>query len=827
MEEGLPDRPRASDEINNLKARLHASLVGPTPSPYVVKANLALKKSECWQRFGHVYHRSAPDDLVKLHDTAFVACYVCHTVYSFKSKNGTTTIMAHRCPHERKPRPIEPPQRKMKNPELDALKKEIHHALVAGDEARGYTLQDNPNGIKSGCWKKFGHVFLNAMPLRAFDSGFVACRDCYVVYQYKVRNGTSTMTTHTCDDDALGRVRASQRRPEVASLISAKRARIDALDDDIQAIRASLVQESSAYALLPHPNERKAPCWERFGFVYRHGELVVDTEHLGRYYVGCYACKSLFSYAPGGSTALLLEHSCGRPLELLQETFAHAFLYSCCESGLDLDLLGRESFQHLLQATSELGRATTTSIRAVIPDVTLIRAKMQSLVEMARAVLSARLAMVVQDGVTFGLSVRPLRVTVDDTTLMLVAVHYIDADFGLHHRVLDVVALQDSALAVHETLASYNLSLSAHPDTMVCAPSCSRIPPLQASAGQLACPINVLYAVLTDLLRPESWRDDTTETFPLLRALVDLVTHMPAPGYDARQWTLPLGSRVSWQTMQAAASFTQQQWASRSLWYPSASFSNAALSIVSAVHAIASVFAKAVEALEAHATPMLHTVCYWKHALTTYCAAPALATDEGLRLKVLDRLQAWSISSLHVAAALLDPGQRKRLPKFGIDADTIALAKDDLRTRLLVAAACPSVVSASAKPVQSTPPSLLSMYGDSSDDDDNDACSVEDELRKYFESPLLDETTPEPNVLQWWKLQRRRFPILARVARSILCLPTSAQPTVSFASSPSRDVANLVFLKSNRDLTQAATTPLPRAADDETHYNSDEGQPLI
>ncbi|KDO34884.1 hypothetical protein SPRG_18951 [Saprolegnia parasitica CBS 223.65] len=497
MDEGLSDRPRASDEINSLKARLHASLVGATPSPYVVKANLALKKSECWQRFGHVYHRSAPDDLVKLHDTAFVACYVCHTVYSFKSKNGTTTIMAHRCPHERKPRPIEPPQRKMKNPELDALKKDIHNALVTGDEARGYTLQDNPNGIKSGCWKKFGHVFLNATPLRAFDSSFVACRDCFVVYQYKVRNGTSTMTTHTCDDDALARARASQRRPQVASLGSTKRARIDTLDDDDdkQAISTRLVQAGSPYALLPHPNERKAPIWQRFGFVYRHGELVVDSEHLGRYYVGCYACKALFSYALGGSTASLSEHTCGQPLELLQDAFVHAFLHSCCESGLDLDLLGRESFQQFLQATIELGR-------------TLVRVKMQSLVEMTRAVLSARLAMVVQDGVTFGLSVRPMRIHVTDTTSIVIAVHYIDADFALHDRVLDVQPLQDGgAFAVHKTLASYNLSLSTHPDTTVCAPSCSRTPPLEATANQLACPINELDAVLTHLLNADTWYD--------------------------------------------------------------------------------------------------------------------------------------------------------------------------------------------------------------------------------------------------------------------------------------------------------------------------------
>ncbi|OQR92941.1 hypothetical protein ACHHYP_03071 [Achlya hypogyna] len=788
MDGGFCDHPRTSDEVSNLKAKIHASLVAPGDDTYVVKANPALKKSECWQRFGHVY---MGDELVKLHGTAFVACYVCHTVYSFKSKNGTTTIMAHRCPHERKARvvPVEKP-RKIKNPELDALKKDIHGALLYDDASRGYTLQENPNATKSECWKKFGHVFLNGLPLHAFDSGFVACRDCFVVYQYKVRNGTSTMTTHVCGDDVLDRLPKRPATDDPAE--PSKRPK-----PDLDTIAASLRDDGSTFALLPNPAERDTDCWQRFGFVYQHGALFTDA--AGVPIVGCYGCKWLAPYK--GSHRLLDSHACEAPVEKLTAAFTHAFVVLCQDEALPVELLARDGFRNFLQQLLTLGRSSTQSLDALLPALPAVQAALAAQVEMMRAVLSARLSMLGQEGVRFGLSLMP------HASRVVVAVHYIDADFVLHDRVVDLA--DDWLSAVDKALARYNLSLPCRPHTTLCAP-------LAATPGVDGhpCPMDVLQAALDAICSELEWYGDTTHTFELLASLQELVAHGPVTK-DDRRWELPRQRHATWGAMATAAAFALEHWDARAAWGPARELPKGLKDVLAAFQNLAAVFVQAAEAFAKAGSPTLHTVCYWKHALAQYCATPLLpgeawAMDDTLSLArmkslALKQLHCWPLAAMHVRAALLDPGQRRRLTKFGVDADRIALAKDELRTEMLAAAALqPAPVRRRKKPE----PALLSMYGDSSDDDGgaNSADAVDLELTKYFENPLVEEATPDVNLLLWWKYQQKRWPLLSKVARSTLSLPASPKP--AGLSEPgglaTAQLSDALLLQSNRDLTRVA-----------------------
>ncbi|CAB0030851.1 unnamed protein product [Trichogramma brassicae] len=50
------------------------------------------------------------------------------------------------------------------------------------------------------------------------------------------------------------------------------------------------------------------------------------------------------------------------------------------------------------------------------------------------------------------------------------------------------------------------------------------------------------------------------------------------------------------------------------------------------------------------------------------------------------------------------------------------------------------------------------------------------ELNRYLEDPRPDEET---DILQWWKLYAREYPITARIARDVLCIPATSVPCES------------------------------------------------
>jgi len=86
--------------------------------------------------------------------------------------------------------------------------------------------------------------------------------------------------------------------------------------------------------------------------------------------------------------------------------------------------------------------------------------------------------------------------------------------------------------------------------------------------------------------------------------------------------------------------------------------------------------------------------------------------------------------------------------------------------------------------------------------DERENTSIEDELR-YFTQKVAHRN---PNQLEWWKQNNFRFPVLAKVARLILCIPatsTSSERLLSTAGltvtklRSCENVDALVFLNKN------------------------------
>ncbi|OQS06760.1 hypothetical protein THRCLA_20293 [Thraustotheca clavata] len=775
MERGFLAHPRPSDGLGSLKAKLQASL-SQGDDEYIVKSNPGFKKAVCWQRFGHIYYRES-GELVKLdEDTAFVACYVCRTVYSFKSKNGTTTIMAHRCLHERKTKiqSVEKP-RKIKNPELDALKKEIHHALTTRDTLVGYTLEDNSNATKSECWKKFAYVFLNGIQLHAFDSAFVACRECFVVYQYKVRNGTSTMTTHVCGDDNKrsisdeNSIENSSKRMKVTTSAG----QVDAIK---QAIANSLQQDGKDYTLLPNPNERNAVCWQRFGFFYRDGNLVSDENQENKY-VGCYDCNAIYIYK--GDTAQLLAHICSRqPSEKLKDSILTASLSFIQNHNLPLDLLESNGFQRFLQHVFHLGKSWSRPLDALLPDMKNIQTKLKAQTLMIRTVLSARLMMLSNDSVSFGLSVFPMQ------ECIVVTAHFIDSDFELHDRILNTHPTLDGA--IDATMALYNISPKILPFTT------TFVSWNQSQFHQ--CPILVLNGILTTIFNPKLWPK------VLLKAYSFLSGDEPTIEFLSKiECSIASSNKVSL-TWPNVASTIGILLAKCNENIPSEVLLKDELL---EFQRLVELFIEATKAFEQKGVPTIHTACYWKHALSQYCSsgqtvAPVMERIKAIALHLLDK---WELTQTHILAALLDPGQKRRLHKFGVDTVKIAQAKDELKLRVdALTAQHPMTTKKSKKNTHA--PSILSMYGDSSEDEAEiqESSDADTEISKYFDCPLLEDISTDLNPLLWWKCQQKRWPFLSKVARSVLCLPASIKPTSLKSVHPSE----FFVLLFNRDLLSAS-----------------------
>uniref|UniRef100_A0AAQ6AK64 HAT C-terminal dimerisation domain-containing protein n=1 Tax=Amphiprion ocellaris TaxID=80972 RepID=A0AAQ6AK64_AMPOC len=140
-----------------------------------------------------------------------------------------------------------------------------------------------------------------------------------------------------------------------------------------------------------------------------------------------------------------------------------------------------------------------------------------------------------------------------------------------------------------------------------------------------------------------------------------------------------------------------------------------------------------------------------------------------------------------ILATALDP--RFRRLKF-LSPDEVLHVQTKLQTMVLAEkremdvqqhGSCSST-STDTPAAQSTPPATLldSLLGSDGEDEDRASqgedvhTQVRNEVLTYFGEKNLAK---EENALQWWKANRDRYPMLARLAKSYLCIPGTSTPS--------------------------------------------------
>ncbi|GBG80092.1 hypothetical protein CBR_g30459 [Chara braunii] len=83
-------------------------------------------------------------------------------------------------------------------PDMMKLKNAIHRSLQKGGFGAQFVLKEE-KASSAQCWLRFAHVcHTDGTPVKEFDSGYVACTKCHVVYTYEMRHGTSSLNGHRC-----------------------------------------------------------------------------------------------------------------------------------------------------------------------------------------------------------------------------------------------------------------------------------------------------------------------------------------------------------------------------------------------------------------------------------------------------------------------------------------------------------------------------------------------------------------------------------------------------------------------------------------------------
>jgi hypothetical protein len=197
------------------------------------------------------------------------------------------------------------------------------------------------------------------------------------------------------------------------------------------------------------------------------------------------------------------------------------------------------------------------------------------------------------------------------------------------------------------------------------------------------------------------------------------------------------------------------------------------------------------------------------------------------------------LHDIHVMASLLDLIMKSRLVRLGVERNQIEQAKDKPKDAMIKYAPLDNKedVLPARSPVRKKTRSLVSMYDQMFDDDDeennvplaegHDATAalnarVNNEYEAYMKHKVTDgemrqcaddDASSEFHVLSWWRRKGKDlFPILARVVRSTLCIPaSSAMSENNFSDADNtltkkrnrlkpQMINNLMFLCSNHDI---------------------------
>lgn len=137
-----------------------------------------------------------------------------------------------------------------------------------------------------------------------------------------------------------------------------------------------------------------------------------------------------------------------------------------------------------------------------------------------------------------------------------------------------------------------------------------------------------------------------------------------------------------------------------------------------------------------------------------------------------------SLNMLLLTALVLDPRRKLKFVewmscKIYSSADAASLKeKLELHLKLIYEEYSGVTLSVSNHVNQSGVAEEVDAYDCSEFYDTNGCNSTEYEFTKYFKEDL-EQRSPDFNLLEWWKVNSSRFPILGKIAREVLAIPIS------------------------------------------------------
>ena len=235
-------------------------------------------------------------------------------------------------------------------------------------------------------------------------------------------------------------------------------------------------------------------------------------------------------------------------------------------------------------------------------------------------------------------------------------------------------------------------------------------------------------------------------------------------------------------------------------------------------------FKMATKTLEASKTPTIHMVYRTYVGLLRHCQVNTNDKPDMANLRRIVKTllkEKFTMNEYHIMGAFLDPQQTKKLRasmnnKLGtvVAQDLWNFAIDENLKDLLTQFQTMQDLDAPSKDDHEEPnkeriravvcghKKRKSVFDDSDEEDDYTIVQTKSEIEKFVELALtVPPKFKDFDILMWWKMNQARFPLLAKVARSILCIPASSAES------------ERVFSAASNILTEKRTRMLPKNLD--------------
>lgn len=591
---------------------------------------------------------------------------------------------------------------------------------------------------------------------------------------------------------------------------------------DIAEVKRRLA--SGDYVLVQQAKNARSEVWRNFDHV--HNE---NNDAVG--YVKCKKCDALLKYdsKTTGNSSLIrhVDRSCKgnidqtqtsissfvtapKPIPAkLKETVTEKCVSLCCKDIRPFNVVNGEGFAELAQELINVGAAYgRVPADSVIPTPKTIASRCIDMAEEKRDALVKTLNDVLNDS-TVAMTTDMWTDDYRKVSYLTITCHFITTDMELVNRTLTTAMFPLDEAKTGENIrreilrllvTKFGLNASALNKIVWVTDEGANIKLALRPYQRLDCIDHVLNTVLrhgldiTELSKPDG-APDIADTICAAKALVKYVKQSGLAAHLSTTLRQMVDTRFSsvYLTLTSIQSVFQELYEKLAERGESARIDNVAPDTLSFLIDFLKPFCEAQRELEGDKYPTLHRVCLWVEKLKRHCQPNALDTPQQAVLR--KRHGDWlirkvCIHDMHKIALFLWPKFNQLRMMSSSDRNAVYA---HVRTLLHSAAEGPDVEHPQ---IEAPLPAKRALFAEW--ENEPQAGWEDDEVTRYTEMAVMDN---EVEILDWWKINKTSFPKLAKLARSVLCIPASS-------SSSER-----VFSAAGRTISQRRTALKPSTVD--------------